>query len=173
VTSPVVDDERLRMLYDAHAGQVLAYALRLTNGDRGRAEDIVQETLIRAWRTPQMDASTSPRAWLLTVAHRIAIDAHRARVARPAEVGESRAPSIAAADELDARLDRMLVLDALATLTAEHRAAVVETHFHGRSVTEAARVLGIPAGTVKSRCYYGLRALRLALVERGVVDELR
>ena len=75
----------LRALYDEHASALLSYALRLTNGDRGRAEDIVQETLLRAWR--HLDALTpergSTRAWLVTVARNVAVDAHRARSARP------------------------------------------------------------------------------------------
>ena len=58
--------------------------------------------------------------------------------------------------------------DALRALSQEHRAVIVETYYRGRSVAEAAAALGIPAGTVKSRCYYALRALKLALAERGV-----
>jgi RNA polymerase sigma-70 factor, ECF subfamily len=105
---------------------------------------------------------------LFTVARRIAIDAHRARVARPTEVGDSVLAVVPAADEIDRSLDRILIVEALQSLSVEHRAVVVETYFHGRSVSEAARVLGVPAGTVKSRTFYALRALRLALAERGV-----
>jgi RNA polymerase sigma-70 factor (ECF subfamily) len=65
-------------------------------------------------------------------------------------------------------LDRIVVVDALAALSPEHRAVIVETYYRGRTVAEAAQVLGIPPGTVKSRCYYALRALKLALAERGV-----
>jgi len=71
-------------------------------------------------------------------------------------------------DELEGTLDRIIVTDALGSLSHEHRAVIVETYYRGRSVSEAARVLGIPSGTVKSRCYYALRALKLALAERGV-----
>jgi len=53
-------------------------------------------------------------------------------------------------------------------LSADHRAVIVETYYRGRSVAEAADELGIPPGTVKSRSYYALRALRLALTERGI-----
>jgi RNA polymerase sigma-70 factor (ECF subfamily) len=60
------------------------------------------------------------------------------------------------------------VTDALATLTTEHREALVHTYYAGRTVNEAAVTLGIPPGTVKSRVFYALRALRLALEERGV-----
>ena len=78
-------EQSLRALYDEHAPVLLAYALRLTDGDRARAEDIVQETLVRAWRhLDRLDESVGPvRPWLFTVAQRLAIDAHRARRARP------------------------------------------------------------------------------------------
>jgi RNA polymerase sigma-70 factor, ECF subfamily len=163
-------DKGLRALYDAHAPVLLAYAMRLTGGDRARAEDVVQETLVRAWRNlDRLDDAVAPvRPWLFTVAQRVAIDAHRARRARPAEVGDEMLAVVPALDELEPMLDRVVVVEALHSLSREHRAVIVETYYRGRSVAEAAAVLGVPAGTVKSRCYYALRALKLALVERGV-----
>jgi RNA polymerase sigma-70 factor (ECF subfamily) len=166
-----VDDEvALRELYDAHAGALLAYSMRLTNGDRGRAEDVVQETLLRAWRHREaLDESRGPvRPWLFTVAHHVAIDAHRARAARPPEVGDAVLASVPAADEIDARLDRLLIADAMSALSPEHQAVIVHTYFLGQSVAAAATELGVPPGTVKSRAFYALRALKLALAERGV-----
>ncbi len=144
--------------------------MRLCGGDRARAEDLVQETLVRAWRhLDVLDPSAAPvRPWLFTVAQHLAIDAHRAREARPHEVGEAALAGVSGLDELGAVLDRIVVVDALASLSPEHRAVIVETYYRGRTVAEAARVLGIPPGTVKSRCYYALRALKLALAERGV-----
>jgi RNA polymerase sigma-70 factor (ECF subfamily) len=163
-------DEDLRALYDQHAGVLLGYALRLTDGDRTRAEDIVQETLLRAWR--HLDLATEKagplRPWLFTVAQRLAIDAHRARRARPPEVGEAALDAVPGLDQIESTLDRIVVTDALHSLSQEHRAVIVETYYRGRTVAEAARALGIPPGTVKSRCYYALRALKLALAERGV-----
>ncbi|HLM05723.1 MAG TPA: sigma-70 family RNA polymerase sigma factor [Blastococcus sp.] len=163
-------EESLRALYDDHAPVLLAYAMRLTDGDRVRAEDIVQETLLRAWRNlDQLDSDTRPvRPWLFTVAQRLAIDAHRARRARPAEVGDAALASVPGLDQIEGALDRIVVTDALDSLSQEHRAVIVETYYRGRTVAEAAVVLGIPPGTVKSRCYYALRALKLALAERGV-----
>ena len=76
--------------------------------------------------------------------------------------------TIPAADEIDARLDRLLIADALGALSPEHQAVIVETYYLGRSVSDAAEVLGVPPGTVKSRAFYALRALKLALAERGV-----
>jgi RNA polymerase sigma-70 factor, ECF subfamily len=164
-------EQSLRALYDAHAGVLLAYAFRLTDGDRARAEDIVQETLVRAWRNLDRidpDNGRPVRPWLFTVAQHIAVDTYRARRARPPEVGDAALAILPGWDEMEATLDRIVVTDALHALSQEHRAVIVETYYGGRSVAEAARVLGIPEGTVKSRCYYALRALKLALAERGV-----
>ena len=74
------------------------------------------------------------------------------------------------ADEADRVLEAWLIEDALRALSVEHRAVLVETFYRGRSVAEAATVLGVPAGTVKSRTYYALRALKGVLAERGVTS---
>jgi RNA polymerase sigma-70 factor, ECF subfamily len=168
--APTRQEQGLRVLYDAHASVLLAYALRLTGGDRARAEDVVQETLVRAWRNlDRLDDAVAPvRPWLFTVAQRIVIDAHRARRARPPEVGDAMLAVVPGLDQTDAMLDRVVVTEAMDSLSREHRAVLVETYYRGRSVAEAAAVLEIPPGTVKSRCYYALRALKLALAERGV-----
>ena len=171
VGSPVGDDDAvLRRLWEEHAGPLLAFVLRLTGGDRGRAEDVVQETLLQAWRHPEvLDPARGPvRPWLLTVARRVAIDHYRARQARPTEVGDEGLAELGTDDGIDEALERWLVSDALATLAPAHREALLHTYYAGRTVTEAATVLGIPVGTVKSRVFYGLRALKLALEERGV-----
>lgn len=162
----------LRTLYEQHAAPLLSYALRLTGGDRGRSEDIVQETLLRAWRHPEaLEPSRGPvRSWLFTVARNVAVDAHRARRSRPTEVGDEALAVVPAVDEIEQALDSWLVADALAALSPDHRAVIVETYYRGRSVAEAAAVLGVPPGTVKSRTFYALRALRLALEERGVTS---
>lgn len=164
-------DERLvRSLYEEHAGALLGYVLRLTGGDRQRAEDVVQETLLRAWRHPEAlsDRRGAVRPWLFTVAKNLVVDVHRARLARPQEVGDAALVEAADGDQLDRALESWAVVDALRALRAEHRSVLYETYYRGRSVAEAAAVLGIPAGTVKSRTYYALRALRLALEERGL-----
>jgi RNA polymerase sigma-70 factor, ECF subfamily len=160
----------LRALYDAHALALLAYALRLCDGDRALAEDLVQETLVRAWRhLDRLDPTAGPvRPWLFTVAQHLAIDAHRARRARPPEVGDAALDAVPGLDRIESTLDRIVLTDALQSLSKEHRAVIVETYYRGRTVAETAGVLGIPPGTVKSRCYYALRALKLALAERGV-----
>jgi len=164
----VSDDVLVRTLYAEHAGPLLRYAMHLTSGDRQRAEDIVQETLLRAWQHPDAIAERPPRPWLFAVARNLAVDAYRARKARPREVGEAALELVAAPDEAERALESWAVADALKSLRPEHRGVLLETYYRGKSVAEAAVVLGIPAGTVKSRTFYALRALKLALEERGL-----
>ena len=171
---PSHEDTLVRMLYDEHAGPLLMFVLRLTGGDRQRAEDIVQETLLRAWRNAHRlgaQGQQSLRPWLVTVARRIAIDDHRSVAARPAETYDRELESFpSTADETDRVLRLMTVTDALRTLSHSHREILVETYFRGRTVPEAADALGLPLGTAKSRVYYALRALRTALQQRGVTE---
>jgi len=165
---PVTDEQLVRALYQEHSGPLLRYALHLTSGDRQRAEDIVQETLLRAWLHPDAIGARPPRPWLFAVARNLAVDAHRARQARPREVGEAALALTAVPDTADRALESWAVADALRSLRPDHRAVLLETYYLGHSVAEAATVLGVPAGTVKSRTYYALRALKLALEERGL-----
>lgn len=164
------DDALMRALYDEHAVPLYAFVLRLVAGDRHRAEDVVQETLLRAWRNAEQlgNATGSVRPWLVTVARRIVIDGHRSRQARPREVDPGPLESMPAADDIDRALRSMMISEALGDLTEAHRQALVETYFRGRTVNEAAAELGVPPGTVRSRVFYALRSLRLALEERGV-----
>lgn len=162
------DEALLRALYADHGRALLAYATRLT-GDRAAAEDVVQETLVRAWR--KLDVVTngrgSVRGWLFTVARNIVIDQVRARAARPAEVAEGADAPTGARDPADQVVDSIVVLDAMEGLSPEHRSVIEEIYFRGRAVAEAAAVLDIPPGTVKSRSYYALRALREQLEPRA------
>lgn len=158
----------VRAVYAEHGAALLGYAQRLT-GDRGQAEDLVQETVLRAWRhADQLVGDGRPlRPWLFTVLARLAADRRRARQSRPVEMGGELLAELPAADELDRALEAWQVADALASLSADHRTVLLETYYRGRTVADAADALGIPVGTVKSRSYYALRALRLALEERG------
>lgn len=168
------DEQLLRELHDEHAAALWAYVLPLTHGDRGKAQDVVQETLLRAWRTPTvLDGSRgSPRGWLYTVARRIVIDEWRARRVRPEVVTDDvPEPVITEPDAIAERtVERELVIAALRTLSDEHRDVVLECYFRGSTVAQAAQTLGIPPGTVKSRTHYALRALREALQNLGLED---
>lgn len=166
----MVDDEasRLGALYDAHAAPVWRYVVSLT-GDAAGADDIVQETLVRAWRTERImrDDPSTTRAWLMTVARNLVIDEARS-ARRRHEQAVAEVPDRVYDDDTETVFDALVIEDALAAISAEHRAAIITAYYGGRSVAQAAQELGIAEGTVKSRLHYGLRALRLALQERGV-----
>jgi RNA polymerase sigma-70 factor (ECF subfamily) len=159
----------MQQLHDEHAAALWGFCLHLT-GDRARAEDVVQETLLRAWQHPEVldQSERSARSWLFTVARNLVIDEWRSKRhqnERPTDqVPEPGEP----VDETDALLQGWVVAEAVTQLSEEHRAVLLECYYRGRSVAEAATRLGVPAGTVKSRTHYALRALRLALEEMGV-----
>jgi RNA polymerase sigma-70 factor, ECF subfamily len=160
-------EEFATALYAQFKGVLYAQVLGLTNRDRQWAEDVVQETLIRAWqnaetlvRDPRM-----LRGWLLTVARRIVIDGWRTRRARPREVELTSPDAVEVADGTEQRLSLMVINDVIGRLGEEHRAAIYETYVRGRTVREAAAVLGIPEGTVKSRVYTAMKILRRAVRE--------
>jgi RNA polymerase sigma-70 factor, ECF subfamily len=160
-------DERMRELYQAHGGALHRFLLTVTFGDQQFAEDLVQETLVRAWNHLDQLAQNvdTLRPWLFTVARRIAIDAARARRARPPEVGILDLTIVPDRDDAIERLVAVqTVRAALKQLSPDHREVLIEVYYRGRSVTEAAALLGIPEGTVKSRTFNAIRALRAALV---------
>lgn len=159
----------LRDLHGGHARQLWGFVLRLTGGDRARAEDVVQETLLRAWQTPGVLEAPdgARRAWLFTVARRLVIDEWRSSRFRR-ETAAAEPPEVPVPDETDRVLESWLVAEAMGRLSADHRRVIVECYYCGRSVAETAVRLGVPEGTVKSRTHYALRALRLVLEEMGV-----
>jgi RNA polymerase sigma-70 factor (ECF subfamily) len=159
----------MKALYDEHAPALWRYALRLT-GNPSRAEDVVQETLLRAWQHPEVigDTERPARAWLFTVARNIIIDESRTARARKEVTSLDNAPEKAGPDEVNETLDRMLIADAMAQLSAEHRAVVRRSYYHGWTTAQIATDLDIAEGTVKSRLHYALRAMRLTMQEMGV-----
>ena len=164
--------ETMTQLHDEHAAALWGYCLSLTGHDRARAEDVVQETLLRAWRNAsKLDRTTgSVRAWLFTVARNMVIDDRRsARFRKEREsLDTGSTPEQAAPDEVNAALDRLLIGDALAQLSADHRAVIRRSYYLGWTTAQIAEDLQIAEGTVKSRLHYAVRALRLTLQEMGV-----
>lgn len=161
----------MQALHDEHAAALWAFCVRLTGSDVQRAQDLTQETLLRAWRHPDvLDRSTSGvRAWLFTVARNLAIDEWRARRSRP-ELVTAAVPERSTSDDTEQMLVSWVIADALRQLSEEHRQVLVECFYRGGTVADTARRLGIPEGTVKSRTHYALRALRLSLEEMGVIS---
>jgi len=168
----VRDDAFSRTLYERHGTVLLSFAVQLCDGDRHRAEDVVQETAVRAWQHQGiLDPSTDGvRTWLFTVAHRIAIDHHRARQARPKEVGEEEPADSAAPDPADRVVTLQVVLKAMTELTEVQREVLIYNYYLGYSVEQTARALSLAPGTVKSRAHYAIRALREALRDRTLLD---
>lgn len=165
----------VRDLHEAFAGALYVFAYRRL-GDRGAAEEVVQDTLVRAWRhADRFDPDRgSMSAWLFAIARNLIIDRQRRRGARPATVAMPQTlPEEVDAGATDQQIERMLetwqVAEALAGVSVAHREAILACYYRGLTVTEAAARLGIAPGTVKSRLYYGLRALRLRLEEMGVI----
>ena len=170
-----LDEDAYRELYEANASDILNYLLRLSAGNRPLAEDVLQETFLRAWtKAPEVNrGQDSLRPWLFTVARRILVDQYRRRAARPQEVqGAILDSQQVVDDDIDGLLRKVVVADALASLSPLHRDVLREVYFRGSQIPEASKALGVPPGTIKSRTYYALRALRLALAERGLTDGL-
>jgi RNA polymerase sigma-70 factor, ECF subfamily len=155
----------LRDAYAAHAGELYGFALR-SLGDPGLAEEAVQETFLRAWRAgDRFDPEIgSLRTWLFAIERNVVIDLGRARASRP---GLAPAGAEPAHDPFEDALLAWQVEEALRRIGDDHRRVLIETYYRGRPYAEVAAELGVPEGTVKSRVYYGLRALRNALEEMG------
>ena len=161
----------LRELHDLYAGPLLAFALRLS-GDRQRAEEAVQDALLRAWQHPEaVDGSRgSARAWLYTVVRNRLTDSWRRDAARPRTSSPEILDSIGVPDEIERAVEAWGVGDAMRKLSDSHREILHYSYYLGLSVEETSSLLQVPAGTVKSRTYYALRALRAVLEEMGYVQ---
>jgi RNA polymerase sigma-70 factor (ECF subfamily) len=163
--------EALRALYRTYAGELLGFALNAL-GERGAAEEIVQEVFTRAWRHAERydPARGSVRTWLYQIARHAIIDARRRASVRPSL--PLHAPAEADMGEGGPTIEQAMlgwqVVAALERLSPEHRQVIRLAHFQGLSMREIAERTDLPVGTVKSRTWYALRSLRLVLEEMGV-----
>jgi RNA polymerase sigma-70 factor (ECF subfamily) len=153
----------------AFQAPLVGFVLPIVNGDLQAAEDVVQETMLRGWQHAGELTPEHAGSWLHRVARNIAISSyHRRRGARPREVPLDESTVLATGDGLDGTVDALLIASALNSLSADHRRVIVELFYWRRPVAEVAALLAIPEGTVRSRCFYGLRALRKVLEEQGI-----
>jgi RNA polymerase sigma-70 factor (ECF subfamily) len=169
----LASNDGVRAVYAAHGPELYRFALR-SLGDRGLAEEAVQETFVRAWQAAGRfdDRLGSLRTWLFAIVRNVVVDLARARSVRPALARDDGNVVVVLDDEIDRVLVAWQVEDALQRLTEEHRFALVEVHYKGRAYHEVAGDVGVPVGTMKSRVYYALKAMRLALEELGWPDDV-
>lgn len=158
----------VREAYAAHAAELYGFAAR-SLGDPGLAEEAVQETFLRAWRAGErFDPEIgSLRTWLFAILRNVVVDLARARAVRPSVAEGGIEPSV---EPFDEALLAWQIEEAMRRIGEQHRRVLVEAYYRGRPYAEVAAELGIPEGTVKSRVYYGLRALRVVLEEMGYED---
>jgi RNA polymerase sigma-70 factor (ECF subfamily) len=163
--------EAMRDLYRAYSGELYGFTLNAL-GERGLAEEVVQEVFTRAWRHADSydPGRGSVRTWLYQVARHAIIDARRRASVRPAlalhEPGDDAAT--ATGITIEQAMLGWQVASALERLSPEHRQVIRLAHFQGLSMREIAERCGLPVGTVKSRTWYALRSLRLVLEEMGI-----
>jgi len=161
------DEAGLRDAFLAHGGELLGFARR-SLFSLSSAEDAVQETFTRAWRSRSRFDPTlgSLRTWLFSIERRVIIDigVRQARVQTvPIEQGEEPV----AEDHLEKAMLGWQMESALARLDPEHRMVITELYFNGRTGREVAELFALPEGTVRSRAFYALRMLRILLEEAG------
>ena len=174
VVAGLGDEQQVHAAYLQHGPELYRFVLRGL-GDAGAAQDVTQETFLKAWRAADRYDPTlsSLRVWPFGIARNTMIDHARARQVRPWQGLLADPPTIQAAadpleDPTEALVERWLVEEALRRVSEHHRVAIVATHLEERAYDEVAAELGIPVGTLRSRVFYGLKALRAAMDEMGV-----
>jgi RNA polymerase sigma-70 factor (ECF subfamily) len=147
-------------LYNRYARAVFGLALRRL-GDRGRAEDAVQETFASIWRSAgTYRPERGPGApWLYTVARNATVDRSRERIETPAEVPDEATTELGPAEQTEQGWVSWRVHSALQELPEREREAIQLAYWSGLSQSEVADFLGIPLGTVKTRTRSGLARL--------------
>lgn len=164
--------DAVRSLYAEYGPGLYGFVFRRT-GDAELSREIVQDVMTSVWRSaPRFDPGRgSFRSWIFEIARNAVTDAGRRAAARPRAVTPI-VPETAAdvGDEVESLLRTSLIRTALARLPADHRDVLDLVYFRQLTVTEAAAELRIPEGTVKSRCFYAMKNLRIAFRELGVVS---
>ena len=158
-------------LHTEHYDVLLSFVLRYVR-NREQAEDAVQETMLRAWRSIEnvRPDDAAVRSYLFTIARNVLTDTWRAERRRPVLVRDDAAiATVPSLDDVESALEGHLVVAALDRLSTDHREVIHALYYDGLSVTEAATKLAVPQGTIKSRAYYAVRALRAAFEEMGVL----
>jgi RNA polymerase sigma-70 factor (ECF subfamily) len=155
----------VREAYSAHSGELYGYAVR-SLGDTGLAEEAVQETFVRAWRAgDRFDPEIgSLHTWLFAILRHVVIDLGRARAVRPGVAEGGIEPTV---EPFEQALASWQIEEAMRRIGEDHRRVLFETYYRDRPYAEVAEELGVPEGTIQSRVYYGLRALRVVLEEMG------
>ena len=162
-----LDEDVIAAIYRDHGAALKRFILSASR-DPQLADDVVQETVMRVWQqAPEITGSL--RSYLFRTARNILIDNYRKAQRRPREATERElVDPVDGAERADELLNRVLMEEALLRLSSEHRDVLVALHYRRYTVQEAAQALNIPSGTVKSRAFYALRALRTILDEMGV-----
>lgn len=163
-------NERIAEMHENHRGSLLRLLVRLTHGERQTAEDLVQETMLRAWR--HLDSlPTEPdreRRWLYTVARHLVIDSVRSKKLRPVVTPVFDLDWVSTSPEAaEAAVATHSMLSAFHKLSAAHRQILTDLYIHGEEPSRVAERLGLPVGTVKSRAHYALKALRSGMAAAG------
>lgn len=168
------DESGVRAAYAAHGAELYRFALR-SLGDAGLAQDVVQETFLRGWRAADRfdPALSTLRVWLFAIARNAIVDTVRRRArpswAIPIDEATMRDRLDPIADTSEEVLSVWLVEEAVRRLSPDHRHVIIETYLRGRSYDEVSTECGVPVGTLRSRAFYALKALRLAMEEMGVM----
>jgi RNA polymerase sigma-70 factor, ECF subfamily len=161
--------DAMRALYRLYGGELYGFTLNAL-GDRGTAEEIVQEVFFRAWRHAGSydPRRAAVRTWLYRIARNAIIDSRRRASVRPGLTHHPGAAETEGGATLEQAMLGWQVAAALERLTPEHRQMIRMAQFRGLTMREIADHTGLPLGTVKSRTWYALRSLRLVLEEMGV-----
>lgn len=163
-----LDAQVVSEIYRLHAPELRRFLNRVSD-DRDTVEDILQETVIKVWQAaPHITGSL--RSYLYATARNVLIDRHRRTSSRikATALSDSKQENTSSGTNFDAVLDKVLLEEALKSLSPEHREVVLHLHYLGATVSQASRALGVPEGTIKSRAYYAVRALRQTLEEMGI-----